>query len=132
MYTPGLILDGTRTQCPFDFFYVFTKNFMCACCLGGFHFQIALNLLKHAYSYCKYAVFFKNMPCISGNGLTFHYSLTFTGRSLVSQSSFAIDKWRIFNLIFYGIFHISHGFVCKKLSLQLFQTQQIKPHNKKR
>ena len=59
MYTPGLILGGTRTQCPFDFFYVFTKNFICACCLGRFRFHIALNLLKHAHSYRKYAVFLK-------------------------------------------------------------------------
>ena len=40
------------------------KNFKFACCLGGFHLQITLNLLKCALS-CSYRMLtlpFKNMP----------------------------------------------------------------------
>ena len=49
-----------RTQYFFWIFWLlyYTKNFIFACCLGGFHLRIALTLLKYDlfYSYCMHAL----------------------------------------------------------------------------
>ena len=64
---PRLILDtylGTHNVL-FEFLLVFpySKNFKLACCLEGFHLQIALNLLKYVLfcSYCTHNLLFQSI-----------------------------------------------------------------------